>query len=121
MYKNYEDKLNTILSNAKGEKVELSNINELDSLIKKARNVEGEMVDKYLDAKKFAQASITSAKLHLKNLNEISSILNNVKNQAKDLGIPLKDIKPYVKGVDFTNGYPPNATKKLIQALESIK
>jgi len=79
------------------------------------------MVDKYLDAKKFAKASIKSAKLHLKNLNEISSILNDIKNQAKDLGIPLKDIKPYVKGLDFTNSNPPNATKKLIQALESIK
>jgi len=105
----------------KAEKVELSNIKELESLIKKARNVEGEMVDKYLDAKKFAKDSIKSAKLHLKNLNEISSILNDVKNQAKDLGIPLKDIKPYVKGFDFTNSNPPNATKKLIQALESIK
>ena len=79
------------------------------------------MVDKYLDAKKFAKASIKSAKLHLKNLNEISSILNDIKNQAKDLGIPLKDIKPYVKGLDFTNSNPSNATKKLIQALESIK
>ena len=105
----------------KAEKIELSNIKELESLIKKARNVEGEMVDKYLDAKKFAKDSIKSAKLHLKNLDEISSILNNVKNQAKDLGIPLKDIKPYVKGLDFTNSNPSNATKKLIQSLESIK
>ena len=68
--------LNKIIKESqKPKKVELSNVKELESLIKKARNVEGEMVDKYLDAKKFAKDSIKSAKLHLKNLNEISSIL----------------------------------------------
>jgi len=104
----------------KAERVELSNIKELESLIKKGRNAEGEMLDEYLNAKKSAQNGIKSAKIHLKNINQISPILNDIKNQAKDLGISLKDIKPYRKGLDFINGNPEGATKKLIQRLESI-
>ena len=116
--------LNEIIREAKtelkAEKIELSNIKELESLIKKGRNAEGEMLDEYLNAKKSAQNGIKSAKIHLKNINQISPILNDIKNQAKDLGISLKDIKPYRKGLDFINGNPEGATKKLIQRLESI-
>lgn len=101
--------------------VELAAIDELVSLVNKSREVSSEMVNNYLEAKKFAQISINSAKLHLNNLDSVSKLVNNIKSQGDALGVDVTKIKEWRTGQDFLNGNPKNATEVMIKKLESLK
>jgi len=93
MYKNYEDKLNTILSNAKGEKVEkieLATIPELINEGKKAKKL-------ILQGKKSLQELKSQARITADIFDnfingpyfEITQALPKIKRQAKELGVDI--------------------------------
>ena len=48
MYKNYEDKLNTILSNAKGERIDLKTVELVNKSINKINNLIYKTINKRL-------------------------------------------------------------------------
>jgi hypothetical protein len=101
--------------------VELSAINDLETLVNKSRSVEGEMVENYLDAKKFAQISITAAKNHLKNLESVYVLVNNIRTQGDALGVDVTKIQEWKRGADFLNGNPKASTQIMIKKLEGLK
>jgi histidyl-tRNA synthetase len=101
--------------------VELSAINDLETLVNKSRSVEGEMVENYLDAKKFAQISITAAKNHLKNLESVYVLVNNIRTQGDALGVDVTKIQEWKRGADFLNGNPKASTQVMIKKLEGLK
>ena len=101
--------------------VELSAINDLKTLVNKSRSVEGEMVENYLDAKKFAQISITAAKNHLKNLESVYVLVNNIRTQGDALGVDVTKIQEWKRGADFLNGNPKGSTQVMIKKLEGLK
>ena len=88
MYKNYEDKLNTILSNAKGEKVEKVelNVNKLKSTTKELRKLFSEL-------KEFNKVQVKAKS----DLLTAIQLINKVKAQALRLGIKFKDIPALVE------------------------
>jgi hypothetical protein len=95
--------------------VELSAINDLETLVNKSRSVEGEMVENYLDAKKFAQISITAAKNHLKNLESVYVLVNNIRTQGDALGVDVTKIQEWKRGADFLNGNPKASTQVILK------
>ena len=101
--------------------VELSAINDLETLVNKSRSVSGEMVDNYLEAKKFAQISITAAKNHLKNLESVYVLVNNIRTQGDALGVDVTKIQEWKRGADFLNGNPKGSTEVMIKKLEGLK
>ena len=74
MYKNYEDKLNTILSNAKGEKVEKVELALLDDLENSLESLEG---------------IIKAGKLMEENANQILDFTREVKNMDENKKIQI--------------------------------
>jgi hypothetical protein len=103
------------------QKVELTAINDLTTLVNKSRSVEGEMVENYLDAKKFAQISINAAKNHLKNLESVYVLVNNIRTQGDALGVDVTKIQEWKRGADFLNGNPKGSTEVMIKKLEGLK
>ena len=103
------------------QKVELTAINDLTTLVNKSRSVEGEMVENYLDAKKFAQISINAAKNHLKNLESVYVLVNNIRTQGDALGVDVTKIQEWKRGADFLNGNTKGSTEVMIKKLEGLK
>ena len=112
MYKNYEDKLNTILSNAKGEKVEKV---QLES-IKKIENFISSWKEFNKNAKKIFQTgdkmldSLEDAGRNFKNVyndvedvigeysdfaSDTMKVLNNFNKAAKELGMQGDTVPQY--------------------------
>jgi hypothetical protein len=110
-----------VMVNLAKHNVELSLIDELTTLVNKSREVSGNMVDNYLQAKKYAEISVNAAKLHLKNLESVSKLVNTIKQQGDSLGLDVTKVKEWRLGSDFLNGNPKGATEVMIKKLESIK
>jgi hypothetical protein len=108
-------------TNLSTHEVELGAIDDLLVLVNKSRDVSSEMVDNYLQAKKFAEISINAAKNHLKNLESVYVLVNNIKSQGDALGVDVTKIKEWRTGADFLNGNPKAATEVMIKKLENIK
>ena len=93
MYKNYEDKLNTILSNAKGEKptkINLSKMDDIEEAVNRALGLE-EFVEEAIDA---AQTQAMRARDIVRfDMNdaiiEADDLLNRFEEDVKELGIDL--------------------------------
>tara|TARA_R100001509_G_scaffold155537_2_gene118087 strand:+ start:712 stop:1077 length:366 start_codon:yes stop_codon:yes gene_type:complete len=93
MYKNYEDKLNTILSNAKGEKptkINLSKIDDIEEFIDRAFGLE-EFVEEAIDD---AQVLVVRARDIVRfDMNDAiiqaDQLLNEFEADVKELGIDL--------------------------------
>lgn len=102
MYKNYEDKLNTILSNAKSEKVEKVELSLVDDADKKANEVKKVTADFIKEINTFEKAK-DNLKSSIKGRTQQSiDLLNAIKDidkAAKDLGIKIPTVK-YEKVLD---------------------
>jgi hypothetical protein len=109
-----------ILTKLGKEKVELANVNQLSSLVKKSRDEEGEMIDSFLDAKASSKKGIKAAEKHIRNLKEVKSLVNDVESAAKELGVDALSIKEWKKAKDFLNGNPINATEIIISKMKSL-
>ena len=109
-----------ILTKLSKVKVDLTNVNQLSSLVQKSRSDEGEMVDAYLDAKQSSKRGVKAAENHIRNLKEVNDLLNNVESAAKELGVKASSIKEWRQAKDFLNGNPINATEKMISAMKSL-
>ncbi len=108
-----------IIKLAKHE-VELGAIDDLTILVNKSRDVGGEMVENYLEAKKFASISLVSAKKHLKNLDEVYILVNNIRTQGDALGIDVTKIQEWRRGADFLVGNTKASTEVMIKRLENL-
>ena len=101
-------------------KVDLALLDDLKSILTKARQDSSEMVNNYVEARSLAKKGIESAKLHLKNLENVSKLINDIKSQGDSLGIDITKIREWKDGYDFLNGNPKNATEIMIKKMESL-
>jgi len=96
MYKNYEDKLNTILSNAKGEKLEKVEFNIADKVLSDV-SANGKSRSKYRQLIRQVRTDLAAALGHLENIKKrderIEKNSKSFKRQADQLGIE-KELKP---------------------------
>ena len=108
MYKNYEDKLNTILSNAKGEKVEKVELALIDDLENSLESLEGIIKDLNNDFQTF-----NSLRNRVQNdanngetrADQIQKYLQDLQRQAKELGFNAQSIAAYKKAGRVINDF----------------
>ena len=88
MYKNYEDKLNTILSNAKGEKVELGLMDDITKIYEEAQRFSAIAEGKGLSdvRKTILRVENDFIKLMRKSEDGID-LIEKAEKQLKELGV----------------------------------
>ena len=93
MYKNYEDKLNTILSNAKGEKVEkveLALLDDIEKVILRALKLKDAIIDATNRASDELSRALVLVRGDMDNqIIEAEKLLNKFEADVKELGIDL--------------------------------
>tara|TARA_R100000426_G_scaffold86330_1_gene67599 strand:- start:184 stop:558 length:375 start_codon:yes stop_codon:yes gene_type:complete len=108
MYKNYEDKLNTILSNAKGEKVEKIELALIDDLENSLESLEGITKDLKGDAQIFKslrnRVQNDSAEGE-QRVDQIQKYLQDLQRQAKELGFNAQSIPAYKRAGRVINDF----------------
>ena len=92
MYKNYEDKLNTILSNAKGERIELKTVELVNKSINKIKALGdgSRLIETIRSSKKIYD---TTGKEYDKLQKEIKKLSNTEDKLMKVLGDSEKEFK----------------------------
>jgi translation initiation factor 2 alpha subunit (eIF-2alpha) len=102
-------------------KVDLAMIDDLKNILNKAKQINSEMVDNYVNAQLFAKKGIESGKIHLKNLENVSQLVNDIKSQADLLGLDISKVKEWRDGFDFLSGNSKSATEVMIKKMEGLK
>ena len=108
MYKNYEDKLNTILSNAKGEKVEKVELALIDDLENSLESLEGIIKDLNNDFQTFKSLRNrvqNDANNGETRADQIQKYLQDLQRQAKELGFNAQSIPAYKKAGRVINDF----------------
>ena len=93
MYKNYEDKLNTILSNAKGEKptkINLSKMDDIEEAISRAFGLEDFVEEAIDDAQVLVIRARDIVRFDMNDaIIEAEGLLDEFEADVKELGIDL--------------------------------
>jgi hypothetical protein len=127
MYKNYEDKLNTILSNAKGEKVEKVEFNTLkeievrakqfEAFLRKNKSILREAQKAKTTLKEAAKINKNGYELHNKQISGFRDFILN----AKKLGFePTKmpEVKQYFKASEELEQFNRNLLSEIPRRFE---
>ena len=119
MYKNYEDKLNTILSNAKGERVELGIIDKLKDA-KKFYKVALDMAMDVNDELENLVSMMNATKAAASKAEDSLKVMEKIEKSAKDLGLNANEIPEYKEAKNFEK-YVVNIQKTITKNIGKIK
>ena len=108
MYKNYEDKLNTILSNAKGkkvEKIELALIDDLENSLESLEGITKDLNNDFQTFKSLRNRVQNDANNGETRADQIQKYLQDLQRQAKELGFNAQSIPAYKKAGRVINDF----------------
>ena len=108
MYKNYEDKLNTILSNAKGkkvEKIELALIDDLENSLESLEGITKDLNNDFQTFKSLRNRVQNDANNGETRADQIQKYLQDLQRQAKELGFNAQSIPAYKRAGRVINEF----------------
>ena len=102
------------------EKVELGKMDDLSALLKKAKAVESDMVDAFMEARASSKKGIQAGEKHFQNRKEIYNLTEDIRTSAGELGIDPNSIKEWRMAYDFLTQNPESATNKMIERMKGL-
>ena len=101
-------------------KVELGKVEELSALLKKAKAVESDMVNAFVEARAISKKGIEAGEKHLQNRKEIYNLTEDIRTSAGELGIDPNSITEWKSAYNFLTQNPESATNKMIQRMKGL-